>query len=757
MLLSKSVFIVLMFCAFSASFAGETGRRIFWAGFSEVKEKPQTAPSVPWDTQPAGGPVTLDFNNLKDPQITPDFKVREKWKDAIPGLSICRVNAAGEMQVDLDLKKNCILMHGENPAAAGYVGKRFIGNDPSSVEATVRRVNPAENGQIYFNISDVVTGAYIFIQSMGGSDGKGAWAITWAESEKWEDWKWWSAGPVNVDWTKDVKFAIGLIKPGVFQAYINDKPAGPKIILKSLVHITEFRLGCGARKEGVKVLSLAAWRDDGKINPKESIFKTTIAPLKTKTFTPTNPFGNGIQAPYPEHGFSDAMNDAGLFEEMAAILRDMHIKVIRFPGGCWTYAYSSNGPESMDGLRKLNDAYILDRNQFGWADARRYFELCKVVGAASVYELNLLYWYDPKAKQAYRICLEDSTEDLKGKVRPKEYHLDKLPFALEEAKKLARWAKEVGVKVYWEFGNEDYCYFTPKTYVEQSQAFYKAIKEVDPKAEFIVCGDGYSWSDWRWPHAVFEEMKKADMKDIACVSNHVYMFGGTGIPFIDGQHIYDGMLASWANLKYLHHADRGKLDSLGYQQTKLAITEGNVGAPPCPITQEHNMGRSLGEAEIFIERIQKYFMLVHHDMVRNDEPKKGGDWFCRILYYPRNPKGQRYKLPLDGEVMKVMGEHAIRQVIYNNKGITASQWTDGLLVSAGNALPIERKISFEIPGVSPAGEKVTAVCYSTADMDTPVFKTHELTGTVLKKDDGVTITLSVPKYSFCFFRIGTSQ
>jgi len=447
------------------------------------------------------------------------------------------------------------------------------------------------------------------------------------------------------------------------------------------------------------------------------------------------------------------MNDPSLFEELAKILRDLHTSIIRFPGGCWTYAYSSNGPESMDGLRQVNDAYVLNRSIFGWADAKRYFELCKAVGADSVYELNLAYWYDPQTKKAYRVCLQDSSDTLESKVRPLEYHLDKLPFALQEAQKIARWAKEVGVKVYWEFGNEDYCYFTPKTYVNQCAAFYKAIKEVDPKAEFIICGDGYSWSDWRWPHAVFEEMKKAEMKDIACVSNHVYMFGGTGIPFTSGQNIYDGLLASWANLKYLHSSDRAKLDSLGYAHTKLAITEGNVGAPPCPITEEHHMGRSLGEAEIFVERIRQYFMLVHHDMVRNDEPKKAGDWFCRILYYPRNPKGQRYKLPLDGEVMKIMNEHAQREIVFNERGITASQWQDGLLISAGNALPIARNVILTLKGFDAKDQKIKATCYSTENLDTPKFSTVELGVTVSRQGNQAILSLTVPKYSFCYFRM----
>ncbi len=752
----RSIFAAILFLTSSAVFADSNGTRIFWAGFGQVKEKPQTAPSLPWDTQPVDGPVTLDFNNLKDPHTTPNFQTRKDPKDCIPGLSMCRVNQVGEMQIDLDLKNNCILMHGDNPAVTGYIGRRFIGQEPTKVEAKVKRIKPEEGGAVHLYAADIITGAFIMVQAMDSLDAKGSWALTYSNAGSWEDWKWWSPSPQGADWSKDVTLGLAVIKPGVFQASVNGRTVGPKISLTNLLHVTEFRIGGGARKSGLKVLELSAWRNEKLVNPKESVYKTTLTPLKTTSFKATNPYGNGIQAAYPEKGFAEAMNNPGQFEELAAMLRDMHIKLIRFPGGTWAYAYSPNGPESMDGLQKVFNAYILNRQRFSWCDARQFFRLCKAVGSDAIYQLNLSYWYDPVAKKAYRVCIEDATEDLKGKLKQQEYHLDKLPFALAEAKKIAGWAKEIGVKTIWEFGNEDYSYFIPKTYVKQCNAFYKAIKEVDPKAEFIICGDGYTWSDWRWPLGVFEEMKKAGMKDIAGVSNHMYLFGGTGISFVDGQHLYDGLLAANANLKYLHGTIRAKLDSLGYTQTKLAVTETNFGAANCPTLgapAEHGMGRALGEAEIFPDRINRYSMLVHHDMVRNDEPKVDGTWFCRIFYYPKNPKGQRYKLPLDGQVMKIMGEHALRQIISHKNGMTVSQWTDGLLISVGNPLPIERKVKLSLENFSAGGEKIPVICFSAENLDTLDFKIRDLTAGVTTEAGSTILTFTVPKYSFCHFRV----
>ena len=107
--------------------------------------------------------------------------------------------------------------------------------------------------------------------------------------------------------------------------------------------------------------------------------------------------------------------------------------------------------------------------------------------------------------------------------------------------------------------------------------------------------------------------------------------------------------------------------------------------------------------------------------------------------------------------MKVMHQHAIREIIYNSKGITASQWNDGILISAGNALPIDRNIHLTFANGILVDGKVTATCYSTEDLDTPVFKTHEIPVTVKQNDSNTTISFTVPKYSFCFFKAGASK
>jgi hypothetical protein len=750
-------FILFLLALNTKSFALSKGDLVFHAGFNKISEKPQSAPILPLQMEELKGEPKVDFNNLKDPVFTPTFGLRNPPKYQIPGFSTCFVNRHGAMEIDVDKEHDCVWLRGNTPGVCGYLGKQFLENSPTYFETALARIKPEEGGNIYLHVSDMVSGAFIMVNSFGNAD---AWAIAWNENGKWEGWKV-RVDSLGADWTKSVKLAVGTTAKNEFQVYLNEKPIGPVIRLANLKNLTEIKIGGDAREKGFRVLEVNAWRDPKLAGKDKSIKIITVTPLKQNTFTPSNPYGNGVQVDYSFLGFSDAMNDPELFGELANTLKHLNIKLIRFPGGNSAYFYSIHGPEGMDGLFKLTGYYSIDRSKgFRWADTRQYFKLCKEAGADALYQLNLGFWYDQKTKQAYRIAIQDSNltwpapsggnQSVEPKIRPLEYHLDKFQSALEDAKTIVKWAKEIGVKVIWEFGNEDSAYFCPKTYVQVSKEFYDAVRQVDPKAQFAVYGDGITWSDWDWPYAVFTEMAKAKM-DIAYTSNHEYLFGGSGIPLLDGKHTYDGINVAWANIADLRYGVRKKLDELGYKKTRMAITEGNVAATGPMVGQpfEHGMGRGLGEAEIFPSRIKKYAMLVHHDLVRSGP--ENGTWFCRIFYFPKNPKGRRYKLPVTAEIMAVMGRHALREIIADDQGITVSQWNDGLFVTAGNAFSIDRNITLTFSNFPGSENKIIATCYTCDNLDTPEFKTHELPVTVDRKDGNAVISLSVPKYSFCFF------
>ncbi len=739
------IFILCLFIADLSVFALPKGDLVFHAGFGKITEKPQSAPILPLQTEEFKGDPKLDFNNLKDPIL-------------VPGFSTCIRNQSGEMEIETDKKQDYVRLWGTTPGVSGYLGKRFIENSPTYIEVVVARIKPEEGGNIFLHVSDVISGAFIMVNSLGSKD---TWAIAWNENGKWDGWKA-RFDSVGADWSKNVKFAMAKAGKNRFQVLINDKPVGPAIQLTQFKHLNDMKIGGDAREKGFKILEVSVWQDKQNVEPDKSTKYGTVTPLKQNTFTPANPYGNGIQVDYSFLGFSNAMADPELFTELADTLKHLNIKLIRFPGGNSAYFYSIHGSESMDGLFKLTGYYSIDRSKgFRWADTRQYFKLCKEIGAAALYQLNLGFWYDQKTKQAYRIAIQDSNltwpgppgghQSLEPKVRPLEYHLDKFKFALQDAKTITKWAKEIGVKVIWEFGNEDLVYFCPQNYVQISKEFYNAIREIDPKAQFVIYGDGITWSDWDWPYAVFTEMAKEKM-DIAYTSNHEYIFGGACVPLLDGRYAYDGITSAWASIYDLRFGVRKKLDELGYTKTRLAITEGNMAAAGPMVGQpfEHGMGRGLGEAEIFPARIKKYAMLVHHDLVRSG---RGDTWFCRIFYQPKNPKGQRYKLPVTAEIMAVMGHHALREIIADDQGVTVSQWNDGLFVTAGNALPIDRTITLTFNNFPVSEKKITAVCYSSETLDTPEFKTREIPVTLDRNATNTMVTISVPKYSFCFFNL----
>ena len=759
------IFVLFFLLVCGAAFGKPASTASFQADFKNASGAYESAPLLPIETQPAEGPPTVDFNNLKDPKFTPEFQPRNPILKQVPGFSSCFVNRYGDMNVDFTPEEGLVRLRGENPKVEGYIGKRFLESSPTYAEATIQRKNPAEGGKAFLRVGDVVSGAYVTLAWLNGTNAPGAWAVAHGESDTWNGWETLPS-PANVDPAKPVKLGVGIEENNEIQTYVNDQAVGKRIALSRLTQLAEVRVGADARPEGVDVLAVATKRDETVASPKPSVHEMTAKLKDAKDIKALNPYGTGIQIDYPFLGFSQAMKDPELFEELAQILRELKVKIIRFPGGNSAYFYSIHGPESFGPLKELTGYWTLDLTKFGWADTRDFFRLCKAVGADCVYQFNLGYWYDPKTKKAYRIAVQDTGSvypvpkdadlPLQGSVRPLEYHCDKLKDAVEDAKTIVGWAKDAGVNVIWEFGNEDAVYFSPKVYVDVSKAFYDAVRQADPKAQFAIYGDGYSWSDWRWPCAVFEEMAKQKM-DIAYTSQHQYIFGGTGIPFDNGQHTYDGIVAGWNNIRELHSTVRSKLDSVGYKDTKIAMTEGNMAAagPLVGRVHEHGMGRALGEAQIFPDRAKKQAMVIYHDLVHNgpDNPNGEGMWFARVYYFPNNPKGKRYGLPLDSVVMKVVNEHALRDVILDDACVTASQWSDGVLLTAGNPLSIPKKIRVTFDGKGLSADATEVTCFRAMNLDTPKYATKQWTLTLRAEKDGVVVELTLPPYSFNYLRL----
>ncbi|MBT3297214.1 MAG: hypothetical protein HN383_18255 [Verrucomicrobia bacterium] len=476
---------------------------------------------------------------------------------------------------------------------------------------------------------------------------------------------------------------------------------------------------------------------------------------------PTNLYGNAVQLAYPELGVARIGDDPALFAELVAMLRSMNVRLLRFPGGTWCHAYSIHGPKTMDALRTVRKDYILDRSKYQWTDTRVYLKLCKAVGADALFQLNMAHWVDPTTMAAYRIAKQDSSYGtaeaktaLRVAARELEYAPEKTVLAVADAQQVAEWAKELGVRVLWEFGNEDYTLLSPETYLGQCQAFYQAIKAVDAKAAFVITADGYSWSDWRWGKAVIDGMADAGLKDIAHLSCHVYMTGGCRLKPTTGESAFRGFIGSWYELRFLHHGLRKQLKELGRNDIKIAITEGNMVGPGTPIIgkpHEHGMGRALAEAAIFPKRIRSYSMLVHHDLVRSDH----ATWFCRIFYSPDQKPGRRYSLPTDGAVMQIAGEHAMNQAVYADvyEILALSMGKDQLLLTIGNPVSTPRSAEIALRGLREPLRILESQGIVAADLDSPNYTTQP----VPCKIDGQVLRLLLPPFSYVSIRLAATH
>jgi hypothetical protein len=188
---------------------------------------------------------------------------------------------------------------------------------------------------------------------------------------------------------------------------------------------------------------------------------------------------------------------------------------------------------------------------------------------------------------------------------------------------------------------------------------------------------------------------------------------------------------------------------MGRSDIRVAVTEGNMTGPGTPLIGtplEHGLGRALAEAAIFPERCRAYSMLVHHDLVRSNRDT----WFCRVLYDPEGPPGQRYSLPPDGAVMRIAGEHARNLLVAADVpdlwAVSAS--SAEVLLTLGNPLSVPRLAQFTFPGLGPLAVTESRAIQS-AGLDSLEYETRPWSC----QAEGATLSLRVPPFAFGWVRL----
>lgn len=627
---------------------------------------------------------------------------------------------------------------------------------PTKVEAVFELPKQGASGQIVFGVVDEVTGASVRVM---WSQNQCAWAVS--EDKEWKGWQRYV--PTEKIGNR-VSLVIAKVSVDTFRVFVNGKPLSGNLTVSYLHTINKVDFTADVTGS-FDLIALSAYSDLDLVR-RDIRLKSVDVELLARSKSPvaTNPNANGYQIAYFERGFADGMNDPERRSEFVERLRELNPSSLRFPGGTWAYWYSSLSAKSVQAFAKLDRApYFTHGTNYGWSDDDYFLGICKELDVTAIYQLNIGTWYDPKTNRAYRLLPFDrrmrdgltaervmQSAEASGAVdvipEMKDVEPAFMKDALANAVALARKAKTMGVDVIWEFGNEDYVNFRPETYVRQARAFYDAIRSVDPDAQFAFCADGDSWSDRTWDKAVYAELVKAGMTDMAEASTHMYLTGGGGGPRTNGIEVYRATLSAWDTLRHMHVGMRKRLDAAGLTDANISLTEFNTVHLVKGYTGtglEHSMGRALGEAAIWPDFIRRFNHIVFHDLIRNGYGS--GTWFSRMDYMPTNPEGQRYRLPLDGKVMAVMHAHATNQILYADETLVVSQGVNGLLVSIGNVEPDSVSYNIDLRGrtVSVRGEAAWQ-CMTVADLGSPAYSAF----TLPLEMDGDTLSFTAPAFSF---------
>ncbi len=434
------------------------------------------------------------------------------------------------------------------------------------------------------------------------------------------------------------------------------------------------------RGHGIAINEIQAWvLGDGKFNqdaPKGKLVSIKLTP-GNKPEKPWREVANCYQMDYREHGVSDALVDKETGKELIKLLREMNVQGLRFPGGFLAYVYLPEKESQVDlyPIWKQGPRAYPYQN---WPSPKDFFRFCKKGGFLAMYQINPAFWYDKHAGRVYR------TRSFSGTSYFGVTDEDHLPDAVNEVKQLAKWCSKNKINVLWEVGNEDAPKFNPEDFAEITDAFIKGIKEVDPDARFVVYGDSYSWSDHSYQNKFLPALKKQGIKSFDYSSVHVYL--NTGNPPKNGQDFITNTIKQWNDLRHLFFNSYQKnVWKHGFKKAEMFFNEFNIVHSPrlTDLSLEHCAGRGLAEA-ILYPWVWNIAGICYHDLVRNGRCFE--NWFQRLDYYPDFPAGRRYYLQVDGQMIRLIGQHCKGRVIYasTNHRIVATRQTNGVYVTIVN-------------------------------------------------------------------------
>ena len=445
----------------------------------------------------------------------------------------------------------------------------------------------------------------------------------------------------------------------------------------------------------------------------------------------SSPFGSSFNISFFEKGFTDGITRPGTRDEFLRLCRELPITAMRFPGGTWAYAY----PPERDAFPVFKDAgmawlcyFFWWPERFGWCSEDDFLRFCRDAGVTAWYQLNPGFWYDRASRRLRKVAEFTSPQHVELKAKP-QY----LQSALREARERAQRCQQMGVRVVWEIGNEDHCWWTPAGYARIAAQLMRAIRAADLDARFAVCGDSTSWSDFSWQEAMLPALRAEGIEHFDYSSVHCYFApGGVGqfdkagkwspYPWATGSEILGSAKVAWQRTGQWYQTDwRARLDRYGFRRTQFAVTEMNMtdGNAHWTELQEHSMGRALGEAWGYPGYLRAFPGIFFHDLVRSGPGT--GNWFQRLDYYPSHRPGCRYHSQVDLAVMRLMYRHGRGNVFHNAEGVCASRHPGAVYLTVLNPGAEPRRMHVTLAGFRPerasprvahiAGESLDSGCY----------------------------------------------
>ena len=210
-----------------------------------------------------------------------------------------------------------------------------------------------------------------------------------------------------------------------------------------------------------------------------------MAKIRVDLEYPLFPVEKKLFGHFTEHAFgniyggfydpqSPLADEDGLRTDVMALLRQVRVPLLRFPGGNFVSNYhweDGIGPKE-DRKRRFEYAWNTEEsNQFGTAD---FIRLCRKVGAEPLICVNMGSGTAEEAMHWVEYC--NGTGDT--------YYAN--------LRRAHGYEEPFGVK-YWGLGNEMYGNWqmeslTASQYASRAFQFAKAIRWVDPSVRLVACG-----------------------------------------------------------------------------------------------------------------------------------------------------------------------------------------------------------------------------------------------------------------------------